>query len=193
MAEDPLENIEAPTQNSEDMGDEYIDVVETSNQWTEWRDVLAMQIGNTELKNLRNKQLPFYDDWCIIFGKDRATGEFAEGPTDAVENLEKEAANNNGMPQQSEGGVGVEMDFSMLGTYLERSSGQLEFIGHRMGYHHDLSNARRSINAELLKLPIGPDDRLAALDIIAASAQRVDVFSSLFEEDKLRYIIKLLA
>ncbi|GFZ11531.1 hypothetical protein Acr_22g0009290 [Actinidia rufa] len=75
----------------------------------------------------------------------------------------------------SEGGVGVEMDFSMSATnpsfsnstYLERSSGQLEFIGYRMGYHHDLSNARRSINAELLKLPIGPDDRLAALDIIA--------------------------
>ena len=176
---------------------------------------------------MRNKQLPFYDDWCIIFGKDRATGEFAEGPTDAVENMEKEADNNNGMPQQSEGGVGVEMDFSMsatnpsssnsekgkkkrpratdaitqgltdfadrLGTYLERSSGQLEFIGYRMGYHHDLSNARRSINAELLKLPIGPDDKLAALDIIAASAQRVDVFSSLSEEDKLRYIIRLLA
>ena len=46
MAEDPLENIETPTQNSEDMGDEYIDVVETSNQWTEWRDALATQMYN---------------------------------------------------------------------------------------------------------------------------------------------------
>ena len=46
MAEDPLENIETPTQNSEDMGDEYIDVVETSNQWTEWRDALELQMYN---------------------------------------------------------------------------------------------------------------------------------------------------
>ena len=46
MAEDPLENIETPTQNSEDMGDEYIDTIETSNQWTEWRDALATQMYN---------------------------------------------------------------------------------------------------------------------------------------------------
>ena len=46
MAEDPLENIETPTQNLKDMGDEYIDVVETSNQWTEWRDALATQMYN---------------------------------------------------------------------------------------------------------------------------------------------------
>ncbi|GFS29625.1 hypothetical protein Acr_00g0007560 [Actinidia rufa] len=79
---------------------------------------------DTELKNLRNKQLSFYDDWCIIFGKDRAIGEFAEGPTDAVENLEKEADNNNGMPQQSGGGVGVEIDFSMSVTNPSSSNSE---------------------------------------------------------------------
>ncbi|KAA8546328.1 hypothetical protein F0562_002933 [Nyssa sinensis] len=37
---------------------------------------------------LRNKRFPYYDQWCIIFGKDRATGEIVEGPCDAVKDID---------------------------------------------------------------------------------------------------------
>ena len=33
---------------------------------------------------LKNKLFPYFDDFVIIFGKDRATGEGAETATDAV-------------------------------------------------------------------------------------------------------------
>ncbi|XP_017982412.1 PREDICTED: uncharacterized protein At2g29880-like [Theobroma cacao] len=39
---------------------------------------------------LRNKPFPHFDQLAIIFGKDRATGEEAELPTDAMENIEIE-------------------------------------------------------------------------------------------------------
>lgn len=36
---------------------------------------------------MRNKSWPFYDDWCDIFGKDRATCHNAEGFFDAVHDV----------------------------------------------------------------------------------------------------------
>ncbi|EOY03040.1 Uncharacterized protein TCM_017450 [Theobroma cacao] len=39
---------------------------------------------------LRNKPFPHFDQLAIIFGKDKATGEGAESPADAVENIETE-------------------------------------------------------------------------------------------------------
>ncbi|XP_028059297.1 uncharacterized protein LOC114263011 [Camellia sinensis] len=35
--------------------------------------------------SMRNKSFPYYEDWLVLFGKDKATGELAEDPTDAVE------------------------------------------------------------------------------------------------------------
>ncbi|XP_028097428.1 uncharacterized protein LOC114297232 [Camellia sinensis] len=46
-----------------------------------------------DAKGMRNRPFPFYEDWLILFGKDRATGELAEDPADAVAAMEKEDAN----------------------------------------------------------------------------------------------------
>ncbi|KAL0427127.1 UNVERIFIED_CONTAM: hypothetical protein Slati_2887500 [Sesamum latifolium] len=35
-------------------------------------------------KNIRLKSFPFYPAWCEVFGKDRATGEYAEDIADAT-------------------------------------------------------------------------------------------------------------
>ncbi|KAL7184908.1 hypothetical protein ACSBR2_026954 [Camellia fascicularis] len=45
---------------------------------------------DTDAKHLRNKTFPYFDEWIQIFGKDRATGEFVEGPADAVEAMNAE-------------------------------------------------------------------------------------------------------
>ncbi|XVF56405.1 hypothetical protein PTKIN_Ptkin06aG0118000 [Pterospermum kingtungense] len=50
-------------------------------------------------KGMRNKGFPHFDDFVIIFGKDRATGQCAETPTDVVKannrNEEEEFKNAN--------------------------------------------------------------------------------------------------
>ncbi|KAI8003460.1 hypothetical protein LOK49_LG08G02373 [Camellia lanceoleosa] len=58
---------------------------------------LAYVQGESDAKNLRNKSFPHFDSWIHIFGKDRATGEFAEGPADAVDaiNVEEELLFNS--------------------------------------------------------------------------------------------------
>ncbi|GAB2278443.1 hypothetical protein Dimus_013126 [Dionaea muscipula] len=43
-----------------------------------------------EVANIRGKPFPYYDDWLVLFGKDRATGELDESATEAVENMNLE-------------------------------------------------------------------------------------------------------
>ncbi|XVF49148.1 hypothetical protein PTKIN_Ptkin03bG0245100 [Pterospermum kingtungense] len=53
-----------------------------------WNDedkcVTASKDSHPSAKGLRNKTFPHFDDFIIIFGKDRATGEGAETTADAV-------------------------------------------------------------------------------------------------------------
>ena len=39
---------------------------------------------------MRNMSFPYYEDWLILFGKDRATGNMAEGPADSMAALNRE-------------------------------------------------------------------------------------------------------
>ncbi|KAF3665155.1 putative ABC transporter B family member 25-like [Capsicum annuum] len=99
-----------------------IDVVESSEEWTTWRDELAQSMWNANLiidifnyfvlvicfivfwivsslvfditdepkaRNMNTKKWPMFADWEELFGKDRATGEHAEGPLDTVEDILK--------------------------------------------------------------------------------------------------------
>ncbi|CAL5347407.1 unnamed protein product [Camellia sinensis] len=45
---------------------------------------------DNDAKHPRNKTFRHFDEWIQIFGKDRATGEFAEDPADAVEAMNTE-------------------------------------------------------------------------------------------------------
>ena len=76
---------------------------------------------------------------------------------------------------------------------IDKANSRMEFLGSRMGYAHDLSAARKGLNVELLKLPLCPNDRFSAADLIMHDAQRIDFFFSLSDEDKLLYVIRLLS
>ncbi|KAH7852831.1 hypothetical protein Vadar_029827 [Vaccinium darrowii] len=51
---------------------------------TVWEDYCKR---DTNAKVLRFKSFPYYDDWSLIFGNDRATGDMAESAADVVETL----------------------------------------------------------------------------------------------------------
>ncbi|KAK6803852.1 hypothetical protein RDI58_001636 [Solanum bulbocastanum] len=51
-----------------------------------WDDFLKV---DPSAKKMNKKKWPMFVDWEEIFGKDRATGEFAEGPLDAVEEIQR--------------------------------------------------------------------------------------------------------
>ncbi|KAF5933460.1 hypothetical protein HYC85_029631 [Camellia sinensis] len=186
-----------------------------------------------DAKGMRNRPFPFYEDWLILFGKDRATGELAEDPADAVAAMEKEDANatteegEQSPVEQFSMNMG-DTDYSMstagnvpnradsvktgkkrarptegiptelsemaknLGSFIENTNTTMVEIAHRIGYSHDLSQQRRLVNAELLKLPMSNTQRLMAASMIVKDEDKVDLFFSLDENDKMEWVSLLL-
>ncbi|KAF5960279.1 hypothetical protein HYC85_001488 [Camellia sinensis] len=58
--------------------------------------------------------------------------------------------------------------------------------------HMTLSQQRRLVNAELLKLPMSNTQRLMAASIIVKDEDKVDLFFSLDENDKMEWVSLLL-
>ncbi|XP_060168667.1 uncharacterized protein LOC132599354 isoform X2 [Lycium barbarum] len=56
-------------------------IVDDPSKWDEFVK------ADPNAKGMQNKTWPLFEDWEEIFGKDRATGEFAEGPEDAFEEI----------------------------------------------------------------------------------------------------------
>ncbi|KAI8555586.1 hypothetical protein RHMOL_Rhmol05G0184200 [Rhododendron molle] len=169
-----------------------------------------MVVKDNNAQGLRFKSFPYYDDWCMIFGNDRATGEMAESAADMVENLDeatKEAGadsttvnNTDKSPEEqstkkanvSENILAGMNNFAdKLGIYFERSDAKIEMLRGRMGYAHDLSKKRGEVNDALRKLPITVESRVIVGMAVTQDAQKVDHFFSLDDEEKMVLVKKL--
>lgn len=49
--------------------------------------------SHKEATNFRNKTFPYYEDLCMIYGKDHTTEKNAEAPVDVVEEIERTTIN----------------------------------------------------------------------------------------------------
>ncbi|KAF5947160.1 hypothetical protein HYC85_013117 [Camellia sinensis] len=75
-----------------------------------------------------------------------------------------------------------------LGSFIENTNTTMD----RIGYSHDLSQQRRLVNEKLLKLPMSTTQRLMAASMIVKDEDKVDLFFSLDENDKIEWISLLL-
>uniref|UniRef100_A0A5B7C1E6 Myb/SANT-like domain-containing protein n=1 Tax=Davidia involucrata TaxID=16924 RepID=A0A5B7C1E6_DAVIN len=71
--------------------EEHTVICEDDDIWEDWVKT------HSDAKGLRNKLFPYYDDLCIIFGKNRASCKGVENAS-AVKERECEEANNNTEP-----------------------------------------------------------------------------------------------
>ncbi|KAF5947136.1 hypothetical protein HYC85_017364 [Camellia sinensis] len=165
-----------------------------------------------DAKGMRNVPFIYYEDWVILFGKDRATGVLAEGPVDMVDALEKEDQTTEecytpivDMPDCSlsasgtpcnQGGSGTTskkrareaegiakglVDMAIeFGSFFKKTNTTMEEIAHRIG---------KLVNGELAKLRLNTNDRLRAATLIVKDAERVDLFFSLPEEEKMEWTL----
>ncbi|CAL5406456.1 unnamed protein product [Camellia sinensis] len=176
-------------------------------------------------KGMRNVPFLYYEDWVILFSKDRAIGVLAEGLADMVDALEKEdqtteecytlivdlpdcSLSTSGTPcnqggsgttskkraREAEGIAKGLVDMAIeFGSFFKKTNTTMEEIAHRIGYAHDLSQARKLVNGELVKLPLNTNDRLRVATLIVKDVERVDLFFSLPKEEKIEWVCLLLA
>ncbi|CAL5357091.1 unnamed protein product [Camellia sinensis] len=200
-----------------------------------WDDEQKMVLVNSDdvWQNYVRRPFPFYEDWLILFRKDKATGELAEDPADAVTAMEKDDANatteegEQSPVEQFSMNMG-DTDYSMstagnvpnradstktgkkrarptegiptelsemaknIGSFIENTNTTMVEIAHRIGYSHNLSQQRRLVNAELLKLPMSNTQRLMAVSMIVKDEDKVDLLFSLDENDKMEWVSLLL-
>ncbi|KAH0690201.1 hypothetical protein KY290_018443 [Solanum tuberosum] len=71
------------------LGFQYSDGTIIVDDPKHWIDFIKI---DPQAKKMNTKKWPLFEDWEEIFGKDRATGEFAEGPLDATEEIQKSQA-----------------------------------------------------------------------------------------------------
>ncbi|KAF7150707.1 hypothetical protein RHSIM_Rhsim02G0247200 [Rhododendron simsii] len=180
------------------------------NDSTHMIEVVDDKTWEDYCKGLRFKSFPYYEDWCMIFGNDRATGEMAESATDMVKNLDeapKEAGGDSTTVSKIDKSpeehskkkakvsenilAGMNNFADKLGIYFENSDAKLEMLGGRMGYAHDVSKKRAKVNDTLRKLPITVESRVIAGMAITHDAQKVDHFFSLDDEEKMIMVKKL--
>ncbi|XP_057511419.1 uncharacterized protein LOC130793638 [Actinidia eriantha] len=184
-----------------------------------------------DVKGMRNKTFPYYEAWLVLFGKDRATGDLAEGPADSVAAIETEQASKENLPESpvlqfsaadmesmsANGGTsskcpsssnakskkrgrsaegiskGLAEMANAFGIMFENTNNRMAEIAHRIGYAHDLSQQRRQVNAELSQLPLDSNQRLRAASMIVQEAERIDLFFSLSQEEKVEWVFMLLS
>ncbi|CAL5428350.1 unnamed protein product [Camellia sinensis] len=75
-----------------------------------------------------------------------------------------------------------------FGSFFKKTNTTMEEIAHRIGYAQDLSQARKLVNGELAKLRLNTNDRLRVATLIVKDAERVDLFFSLPEEEKMEWV-----
>lgn len=152
------------------------------------------------MHKLRNKPVDWYDDWQRIFGKDRATGEHAEGPADIIENLDKEecegaeiSGSTDNSPAndkkkkraklQEELLISMEKMQENVGTFLNGTAQQLGIMTQRMRYDHDLAKVHRDVYGIMNNIHNSTkQEKLIVTSKIVNEPADIDLFLSLPEE-----------
>ncbi|XP_057461107.1 uncharacterized protein LOC130751521 [Actinidia eriantha] len=179
-----------------------------------------LRIIYPKAKILQDMTFPFYEDWVVLFGTDRATGEGAEGPAEAVDREEAlgegddinftiniddmDFSGNSG----SEGGAtstptskggkkrarasDLTSMANSFATLVEKAHTSMNELSKRIGYAQYISQAMKNVFAELMKLPLQSNDRLRAANEIVKNDKRVDLFFSLPDDHKMEFVCMVL-
>lgn len=79
-----------------------------------------------------------------------------------------------------------------FGNLVEKNNNAMADVAQRIGYDHDLSEARKKVYGDLLKLLMESQARMKVVSLIMHDADKVDLFFRLPEEDKLKWVYLLL-
>ncbi|KAL8528863.1 hypothetical protein ACS0TY_006361 [Phlomoides rotata] len=148
---------------------------------------------DTNARTMRNKPWPYYDDWCEIFGKDRAISEQAEDIVDTVNNLY-----NSNAPTSETGspinGVSYEPGDDAENNYLlENTDSRLGEIAQRIRYEHDASISRKELFQIIDTIEgLTMKQKLKVFKFLVLSNEHLKLFLWLIEHARSEYLLMLL-
>ncbi|GFZ11504.1 hypothetical protein Acr_22g0009020 [Actinidia rufa] len=179
---------------------EKIILVDSDNVWDNYVR------REKDVKGMRNKSFPYYEDWLVLFSKDRATRDLAEGPTDSVAAIETEKATKEHGPESPILQFSF-TDMESMSANCETSSkcpsssnanrkkrGKVaKGISKGLAEMADAFGIMRQVNAELSQLPLDNNQRLKEATMIVQDAQRMDLFFNPSQKEKVEWVFMLLS
>ncbi|KAG6424920.1 hypothetical protein SASPL_115343 [Salvia splendens] len=170
----------------------------------QWEQIVKR---DANARGMRHMLWPLWDDWKVLFGKDRAVGTVAKDTFDAhanyagrtqssqqdvrlgspVEAGEYSAANPS--PQQSP----VANPDESTGQSIDDTNDRLDKLTNRIGFESDLSEARKEVIDILSGIPdLTLVQQTDASEIIIDKVERVELFMRLPETSRLTYVMRVL-
>uniref|UniRef100_A0A2N9HXL4 DUF8040 domain-containing protein n=1 Tax=Fagus sylvatica TaxID=28930 RepID=A0A2N9HXL4_FAGSY len=164
--------------------------------------------GHPGAAGLRNKPFPHYDDLAHVFGKDRATGFSAEGPSDTAQTVDREEAeenedlyDTNDSLASTQGPPVAASLASTQGPPIARSSDNpsgatesMKKLAETFKHEADGADRRMKVHEELIFAGGGlTDEEIVKVGgIITADCNKTDYFFTLGGHFKKLYVYSLL-
>ncbi|KAG6418912.1 hypothetical protein SASPL_121119 [Salvia splendens] len=155
-----------------------------------WSEIIKADSG---ARFLRYKSWPYYADWKMVFGKDRATGNSAQD-TDRANELCASGSRDSNNPgadaSQPEGedvydGV---VDSERRGARKRKRGDALDGLIDVLGKLHEDTNARLDCLSDRIASGLTMSQVFIASDAILARVERLDYFMSLPEGARQPYV-----
>ncbi|KAK6119384.1 hypothetical protein DH2020_046872 [Rehmannia glutinosa] len=162
---------------------------------------------------MRYKSWPYYKDWCEIFGKDRATGENAEGFADALHDVLSGGQDNRGTAPRAECPQTPNPidENDHTSTYNPQTSARssdkskkkrkqknqtdarLADLAKRIGFEQDASSSRKAIYDAPDKMTfLIVETKIAVATQLSNKTNELDIFFALTDENKAVFVKLLL-
>ncbi|KAJ8437095.1 hypothetical protein Cgig2_016449 [Carnegiea gigantea] len=169
----------------------------------ETKSVVAEKENHARANDWRGKPCPYYEDLCIIFGKDCASGKDAQGPKEMKDEVNEEGENelkveaSSGKSRNLGKWVraydnlvkGLTEVASILGREIRAASSN---ISRAIGFDVELSDKCSKLNEELANLGLTTIERHQAVRKIASELKSIDVFFSIPDAERKELVQALL-
>ncbi|GER34071.1 iron-regulated surface determinant protein H [Striga asiatica] len=150
--------------------------------WTAWLKV------DPHAKSLRNKSFPYINEWAEIFGKDRATGENAQGFEDAANDVPQQDMQNTPDSENEEVPSYQNQNDGNPGLAIGDTSGTAsESVGGEggLGFEHDEEQKRNAVFDSLSNMHfLSVEEKMVVTMRLCKNPQELSMFFSLTSDMK---------
>ncbi|KAG8380355.1 hypothetical protein BUALT_Bualt06G0006900 [Buddleja alternifolia] len=145
---------------------------------------------------MRFKTWPLYGNWVEIFGKDRATGECAEGFVDVFDKVQSMSVSNANTSGSSKSDkrkrkmVDENDDrfIDLMSSFCDKTDNRLGDISRRIGFEHDASMSRKAVLEALGEVSsLDMEAMIMVSHLIVNNTKNMDLFFSLSNNGRKNY------
>ncbi|KAJ8426018.1 hypothetical protein Cgig2_017100 [Carnegiea gigantea] len=163
--------------------------------------------NHPRVNDWKSKPCPYYEDLCIIFGKDRASGKDTQGPEEMEDERDEPESSSTQEPSGVEASSwksenlgkrirasdnlakGLSEVAYILGREIRAASSN---SSRAIDFDVELSEKRSKLNEELANLGLKTMERHRATRKIASEPESIDVFFSILNVERKEWVEALL-